>query len=274
VRAPTEGKARSRKRPLKLTPAEIAEIDELIKIGRWQHEQERQRLLRHDEEELQRLIEQSPKTPWPKQVGPGPTSGRDGFLYVREEEEGLQLAHVVEVARRDGVVRYALAPGDPKIDLDRHWERRDPSWQFVMDRLKGVKPDDVDRVIDEAIERAVRQRHPAEPEHEAVHQGGPPRARGPETSAAQPRPGAGDRHLRSGQLARELVAGLELHGREDACRGIPRAPMARGRQARSQELAVLERPGAQRVGAVGAEALTREKTRETSRVAARVGSVH
>jgi hypothetical protein len=153
-----KGKTRSRKPPLRLSAAEVAKIDQLIEDhrGRYgtdeQREQERQHRLRHDEEELQRLVQRSPETPWPKQVGPGPTSGRDGFLYVREEEERLQLAHVVEVARRDGVVRYALAPGDPEIDLDRHWERRDPSWQFVMDRLKGVKPDDVDRVTDEVID--------------------------------------------------------------------------------------------------------------------------
>jgi hypothetical protein len=144
-----------------LNRTEIAAIDELIKRSwmtdeRWmtdeQREQERQRLLRHDEEVLQRLVRASPKTPWPKRVGP--TSGRDGFLYVREKERlsEEQLALVVEVARRDGVVRYALAPGDPEIDIDQYWKRRDPSFKFILDRLNGVKSDDWDRAIDEAID--------------------------------------------------------------------------------------------------------------------------
>jgi hypothetical protein len=145
-------KARSRKPPLVLSDAEVAEIAELIKLRHWQAEQEGLHLIRKDEEELQRLVRASPETPWPKSVGPGPTAGRDGFLYVREEE-GLseeQLALVVEVARRDGVIRYALAPGDG-IDVDRYWERRDPSFKFILDRLNGVKSDDVDRAIQQAV---------------------------------------------------------------------------------------------------------------------------
>jgi hypothetical protein len=151
-------KARSRKPPLRLSAAEVAEIDQLIEDhrGRYgtdeQREQERKHLLRHDEEELQRLIEQSPKTPWPKRVGPGPAAGRDGFLYV-SEADGLPeqyREYVVEVARRDGVIRYALAP-DHGIDPGQYWKHLDPSWQFVMDRLRGVHPNDADRAIQQAI---------------------------------------------------------------------------------------------------------------------------
>jgi hypothetical protein len=157
VSAPVKGKTRSRKPPLRLSAAEVAEIDQLIEDHRSgtdeQREQERLRRIRHDEEVLQRLVLASPKTPWPKQVGPGPTSGRDGFLYVREEE-GLQLAHVVEVARRDGVIRYALAPGDPEIDLDRldrYWRKVDPSFKFILDHLNGVRPDGWDCAIQQAV---------------------------------------------------------------------------------------------------------------------------
>jgi hypothetical protein len=58
---------------------------------------------------------------------------------------------VVEIARRDGLIRYALAPGDPEIDLDQYWER-DPSLHFVMGRMRGVHSDDIDRVIDQAVD--------------------------------------------------------------------------------------------------------------------------
>ncbi len=51
-----------------------------------------------------------------------------------------------------GLIRYALAPGEPGIDLDQYWRKRDPSWHFVMARLRGVHPNDVDRVIDEAVD--------------------------------------------------------------------------------------------------------------------------
>jgi hypothetical protein len=59
---------------------------------------------------------------------------------------------VVEIARRDGLIRYALAPGEPGIDLDQYWRGRGSSWHFVMARLRGVHSDDIDRVIDEAVD--------------------------------------------------------------------------------------------------------------------------
>ena len=143
--APTEGKAR----PLRLSAAEIiALIEDHRGLTDEQREQERQHRIRHDEEELQRLLQKSPETPWPKRVGPGPTPGRDGFFYVREEE-GLQLPHAVEVARRDGVIRYVLAPGYPETDIDRSDRYRmmmeENSLQF---HLEGV------RNADEAVEAA------------------------------------------------------------------------------------------------------------------------
>jgi len=153
-----KARRRTRKPPPRLSAAEIAEIDELIELDRGgtdeQREEEHQNLLRLDQDKLDELFRASPATPWPKQVGPGPTSGRDGFLYVREAD-GLpeaQRAHVVEIARRDGLIRYALAPGDPGIDVNQYWRKRDPSWHFVMARLRGVPPDDIDRVIDEAVD--------------------------------------------------------------------------------------------------------------------------
>jgi hypothetical protein len=150
--APAKGK-RPHKKPLnKLEAHEIAEIDKLIEIRHWQQQEEGRHLFREDEEELQRLMRVSPETPWPQQPGPGVTSGGDGFHYVREAD-GLPEAwrgNVVEVARRDGMIRYALAPGDG-IDTDQYWMRRDPSWHFVLARLKGVDPNDWDRVIQQAI---------------------------------------------------------------------------------------------------------------------------
>jgi hypothetical protein len=153
-----KARRRTRKPPRRLSAAEIDEIDELIMLDRGrtdeQREWERLNCLRLDQDELNKLFRASPTTPWPKEVGPGPTSGLDGFLYVREAD-GLpeeQRAHVVEIARRDGLIRYALAPGDPGIDLDQYWRKRDPSLHFVMARLRGVHPHDVDREIDEAID--------------------------------------------------------------------------------------------------------------------------
>jgi hypothetical protein len=153
-----KARRRTRKPPRRLSAAEIDEIDELIVLDRGgtdeQREWERLNRLRLDQDKLDELLRASPTTPWPKQVGAGLTSGRDGFLYVREAD-GLpeaQLAQVVEIARRDGLIRYALAPGDPGIDLDQYWRKRDPSWHFVMGRLHGVHPDDIDRVVDEAVD--------------------------------------------------------------------------------------------------------------------------
>jgi hypothetical protein len=153
-----KARRRTRKPPRRLSAAEIAEIDELIVLHRGgtdeQREWERLNNLRLDQDKLDELFRASPTTPWPLQVGPGITPGRDGFLYVRESD-GLpepQRAHLVEIERRDGLVRYALAPGEPGIDLDQYWGKRDPSWHFVMARLSGVHPDDVDRVIDEAVD--------------------------------------------------------------------------------------------------------------------------
>jgi hypothetical protein len=148
-------KARTRKKPLSvLTPTEVAEIDGLIERRWWQQEQEGAALIRKDEDELKRLLRVSADTPWPKQLGPGITSGGDGYLYVRKEKDlsDEQRALVVEVARRDGVIRYALATGDGPSDLSQYWSKRDAGWDFVMSRLQGVHVDDFDRTLDQAID--------------------------------------------------------------------------------------------------------------------------
>jgi hypothetical protein len=159
VRAPTEGKRRSRKRPLKLTPAEIAEIDELIARRRQETEWECQEVVLQEEEEERQLLLRLRKdptggpwpTPWPKQPGTKTSLSFDGCVYVHEED-ALPARHpfLVEMARRDGMIRYAWT-GGLTFDLSQYW-KRDPSWQFVMTRLESVHPDDVDRVIDEAID--------------------------------------------------------------------------------------------------------------------------
>jgi hypothetical protein len=97
--APANGK-RPHKKPLnKLEAHEISEIDRLIEIRQWQHEEE---------------------------------------------------------------VRSFGAPGDG-IDISQYWMRRDPSWHFVLARLKGVDPNDWDRVIQQAIKDLFRTDIPVGP---------------------------------------------------------------------------------------------------------------
>jgi hypothetical protein len=58
---------------------------------------------------------------------------------------------LVEVARRDGMIRYAWR-GGLTLDLGRlFWKRRDPSWYSVLERIRGVDPNDCDGVIRQAI---------------------------------------------------------------------------------------------------------------------------
>jgi hypothetical protein len=57
---------------------------------------------------------------------------------------------LVEVARRDGMIRYAWR-GGLTLDLGRFWERRDPSWYSVLERIRGVDPKDCDGVIRQTI---------------------------------------------------------------------------------------------------------------------------
>ena len=72
-------------------------------------------------------------------------SGRDGFLYVREADGPLETASVVEIARHNGVIRYALAPGSDTYDA------HDPGWRFILARVRGIGTDNFDRVFDEAV---------------------------------------------------------------------------------------------------------------------------
>jgi hypothetical protein len=161
-------KKRTRKPPRRLSAAEIAEINELIALRHWQNEQEGQNILRCDREELDELFRASPTTPWPKPVGPGSTASRrlwgkltvggDGFFYGREAD-GLpeaQRAQVVEIARHDGLIRYALAPGEPAIHLDQYWSKIDPSWQLIMTRTRGVQPNDWDRAVKAIIKELLK----------------------------------------------------------------------------------------------------------------------
>jgi hypothetical protein len=154
VRAPTEGKARSRKRPPRLTEAEIAEIDKLIARRRQETEWECQEIIRREEEERRVLLREDHTVgPWPERLGPGSTSDGD-YVYVREGDKAHEVPaghpFLREVARRDGMIRYAWT-GGLTFDLSQYW-KRDPSWQLVMTRLEGVPANDWDRVIDEAID--------------------------------------------------------------------------------------------------------------------------
>ena len=138
-------KRRTRKPPLSLSKAEIAEIDGLID-GYWQNKQnEQEHDLHRDQESLDKLVHASPTTPWPTHVGRRPVSGRDGFLHVREADGPLESASVVEIARHNGMIRYALAPGSAPYDA------HDPGWRFILARARGTGTDNFDRVFDEAV---------------------------------------------------------------------------------------------------------------------------
>jgi hypothetical protein len=73
------------------------------------------------------------------------------YVYVREKAE-VPAGHpfLREVARRDGMIRYAWK-GGLTFGFSQTW-KQDPSWQFVMTRLEGVPANDWDRVIDKAID--------------------------------------------------------------------------------------------------------------------------
>jgi hypothetical protein len=154
MRAPVEGKKRSRKPSLRLSDAEITEIDELIKIEHQRVEQEGQEIFRRDEEERQILLrEDHTAGPWPERLERGSTSDGD-YVYVREGDKAHEVPaghpFLVEVSRRDGMIRYAWT-GGLTFDLSQYWSK-DPSWQFVMDRLGGVPANDWACVIQQAID--------------------------------------------------------------------------------------------------------------------------
>jgi len=138
-----------------LSAAEIAQIDELIKARHEQHEWEGQEIFHQAERERQILLRADHTVgPWPERP-PGPRATLDDgdYVYVREGGKAeVPAGHpfLREVARRDGMIRYAWT-GGLTFDLSQTW-KQDPSWQFVMTRLKGVPANDWDRVIDEAID--------------------------------------------------------------------------------------------------------------------------
>jgi hypothetical protein len=141
-----------------LSPAEVAEIDELIRLKHQQVKWEAEDIICEAERERQ-----IPKGPWPEPeqlVEHGQTSDAD-YVYVREGDKAHEVPaghpFLIEVARRDGMIRYAWT-GGLTFDLDQYWKRRDPSWHFVMERLRGVAPNDWDRVIAHAIGELIDRR--------------------------------------------------------------------------------------------------------------------
>jgi hypothetical protein len=150
------GKAKrcTRKPPRRLSAAESAEIDELIARRRRETEWECREVIRREEEQQVLLREDHTAGPWPERLERGFTELGDGYCYVREGDKVHEVPaghpFLREVARREGMIRYAWT-GGLTFDLSQHW-KRDPSWQFVMTRLEGVPANDWDRVIDEAID--------------------------------------------------------------------------------------------------------------------------
>ena len=155
-----KAKRRTRKRPRRLSAAEIAEIDELIAQRRQETRQETewecQDIILQEERERQILLRADHSVgPWPEpaRLGPRTTLGDGDYVYVREGgEDEVPAGHpfLREVARRDGMIRYAWT-GGLTFDLSQTW-KQDPSWQFVITRLEGVPANDWDRVIDKAID--------------------------------------------------------------------------------------------------------------------------
>jgi hypothetical protein len=154
-----KAKSGSRKRPLRLTEADIVKIDELIaqryQETRQETEWECQDIILQEERERQVLLRADHTVgPWPER-SPGPRATLDDgdYVYVREGGEAeVPAGHpfLREVARRDGMIRYAWT-GGLSFDLSQTG-KRDPSWQFVVTRLKGVPANDWDRVFDKAID--------------------------------------------------------------------------------------------------------------------------
>jgi hypothetical protein len=149
-----------------LSPAEIAEIDELILRKRQQVKWEAEDIICQEERERQILLRTDHTIgPWPEPeqlVEHGQTSDGD-YVYVREGDKAHEIPaghpFLKEVARRDGMIRYAWT-GGLTFDPDQYWKRRDPSWHFVMERLRGVAPNDWDRVIAQAIGELIDRRIP------------------------------------------------------------------------------------------------------------------
>jgi hypothetical protein len=136
-----------------LSPAEIAEIDELIRLRHEQVKLEGEEIICQEERERQILLRADhTKGPWPVRLEHATSDG--DYVYVREGDKPHEVPaghpFLIEVARRDGMIRYAWT-GGLTFDLNQYWNKRDPSWHFVMERLRGVAPNDWDRVIAQAI---------------------------------------------------------------------------------------------------------------------------
>jgi hypothetical protein len=254
-----------------LSPAEVAEIDKLIRLKRQQVEQEGQEIICREEKERQ-ILPRADHTegPWPEPerfVEHGQTSDGD-YVYVREGDKAeVPAGHpfLIEVARRDGMIRYAWT-GGLTFDLGQYWNKYDPSWQFIMDRTEGVPPSDWDRAIQQAIKDLFRTDIPLGPYTKAYLEAfcvSPP----------DPKRRARDQERALASVIDDQVnwlAGLLRDaGYTDAttrARAYLAPPLARNRQARLRAGTILKRRGAPEMGAMGAEALTGEETGQTSPV--------
>jgi hypothetical protein len=231
-----------------LSPAEVAEIDELIRLRHQQVKWEGEEIIRQEERERQILLRADhSKGPWPEPERlPEHGSTSDGdYVYVREGDKAHEVPaghpFLIEVARRDGMIRYAWT-GGLTFDLNQYWNKRDPSWQFIMDHLRGVAPNDCDGVIAQAIGdlivdrriplgeytlHYIKDRHVCPPDPKR-------RARDQERTLATVIDG------RVNWLA-GLLKGRGLYGRDNARQEIPRSPLARNRQARLRARKILKR---------------------------------
>jgi hypothetical protein len=149
-----------------LSPAEVAEIDKLIRLRHQQVQQEGQEIICREEKERQILLRTDhTKGPWPERLEHGSTEFGD-YVYVREGDKAHEVSaghpFLIEVARRDGMIRYAWT-GGLTFDLSQYWNKYDPSWQFIVDRAAGVPPSDWDRAIQQAIKDLFRTNMPVGP---------------------------------------------------------------------------------------------------------------
>jgi hypothetical protein len=124
-----KAKRRTRKPPRRLSAAEITKIDELIEAGHEQAAWEGQEVFRRAERERHILLRADHTVgPWPERPGPRATLDDGDYVYVREGGKAeVPAGHpfLREVARRDGMIRYAWT-GGLTFDLSQYW-KRDPT---------------------------------------------------------------------------------------------------------------------------------------------------
>jgi hypothetical protein len=161
-----KAKRRTRKPPRSLSAAEIAKIDELIKARHEQVAWEGQEIFHQAERERQILLREDHTVgPWPERLElRGSTSDGD-YVHVREGDKVHEVPaghpFLREVARRNGVIRYAWTGG--LTDPDQYWSKVDPSWQLIMTRTRGVPSNDRDRAIKANIKELLKTATPLGP---------------------------------------------------------------------------------------------------------------